>query len=117
VQKRAYPCVLTTHIRFHALAALNILCQLQAVTRLELQLADMALTQGKALILALNKSDAVPGGAAAAKELQDQVAELLEDRFLPAGRPPVVLLSAQQNKGTDKLLDAVVDAYSKWNKK
>jgi GTP-binding protein len=89
----------------------------QAITRLELQLADMAIRQGKALILALNKSDAVPGGAAAAKQLQGEVADLLEDMFLPAGRLPVVLLSARHNQGMAELLDAVVDAYSKWNRK
>jgi predicted GTPase len=37
--------------------------------------------------------------------------------FLPAGRLPVVLLSARHNQGTAELLDAVVDAYSKWNRK
>lgn len=46
-----------------------------------------------------------------------QVAELLEERFLPAGRLPVVLLSAKEGRGTGGLLDAVTDAYSKWNKK
>jgi GTP-binding protein len=77
----------------------------------------MVIDQGKALVVALNKSDAVPGGQAAAADLQAQVAELLEDRFLPAGRLPVLLLSAQQNTGTDVLLDAVADAYAKWNRK
>lgn len=89
----------------------------QAVTRLELQLAGMALSQGKALIVALNKADAVPGGPAAAEDLREEVVGLLEDRFLEAGRLPVVLLSALQGQGTDQVLDAVVGAYSKWNKK
>lgn len=87
----------------------------QAITRLELQLADMAITQGKALVIAINKSDAVPGGPAVAQDLQTQVAQLLEDRFLPAGRLPVLLMSAQEGEGTRELLDAVVGAYTKWN--
>lgn len=90
---------------------------MQALTRLELQLAGMVIDQGKALVVALNKSDAVPGGAAAAADLQEQVAELLEDKFLPAGRLPVLLLSAQQNQGTDVLLETVADAYARWNRK
>lgn len=90
---------------------------MQALTRLELQLAGMVIDQGKVLVVALNKSDAVPGGAAAATDLQEQVAELLEDRFLPAGRLPVLLLSAQQNHGTKVLLETVADAYARWNKK
>jgi hypothetical protein len=45
------------------------------------------------------------------------VAELLEEQFLPAGRLPVVLLSAKEGLGTAGLLDAVTDAYRKWNKK
>lgn len=46
-----------------------------------------------------------------------QVAELLEQRFLQAGRLPVVALSALQGQGSQQLLDAVTDAYSKWNKR
>lgn len=84
---------------------------------MELQLAGMALTQGKALVVALNKADAVPGGPAAAEGLREEVVGLLEDRFLEAGRLPVVLLSALKGLGTDQVLDAVVGAYSKWNKK
>jgi predicted GTPase len=47
--------------------------QPQAITRLELQLAGLALDQGKALVVALNKSDLVPGGPTAAEDLQEQV--------------------------------------------
>lgn len=89
----------------------------QALTRLELQLAGMALAQGKALIVALNKADAVQGGPAAAEDLREEVVGLLEDKFLEAGRLPVLLLSALQGQGTDAVMDAVVGAYSKWNKK
>jgi GTP-binding protein len=90
---------------------------IQAITRLELQLAGLALTQGKALIIGLNKADAVSGGPAAAEALREQVAELLEGRFLQAGRLPVVALSALQGQGAGALLDAAADAYSKWNKR
>lgn len=45
------------------------------------------------------------------------MADLLEDKFLPAGRLPVLLMSAQQGEGTQQLLDVVVEAYSKWNKR
>jgi hypothetical protein len=48
-------------------------CHLQAITRLELQLAGLALAQGKALVVGLNKADAVPGGPAAAEALREQV--------------------------------------------
>ncbi|KAF6253477.1 hypothetical protein COO60DRAFT_1643110 [Scenedesmus sp. NREL 46B-D3] len=88
-----------------------------AITRLELQLAGLALAQGKALVIGLNKADAVPGGPAAAEALREQVAELLEERFLQAGRLPVVALSGLQGLGAGQLLDAVADAYSKWNKR
>jgi GTP-binding protein len=97
--------------------SLHTLLQLQAITRLELQLAGLALTQGKALVIGLNKADAVLGGPAAAEALREQVAELLEGRFLQAGRLPVVVLSALRGQGAGPLLDAAADAYSKWNKR
>lgn len=84
---------------------------------MELQIAGLALSQGKALVIGLNKADAVPGGATAAEALREQVAELLEQKFLAAGRLPVVALSGLQGDGAEQLLDAVVQSYSKWNKR
>jgi GTP-binding protein len=89
----------------------------QVMTKLELQMASLALSQGKALVIALNKADAIPGGLTAAVELRDKVAEVLETRFLQAGRLPVLSLSALQGTGAQELLDAVLTAYTKWNKR
>lgn len=105
------------HVAVLLLDAPRLLTIGQAITRLELQLAGLALQQGKALVIGLNKADAVPGGAAAAEALREQVAEALEARFLQAGRLPVVALSALQGQGSEALLAAVADAYSKWNKR
>lgn len=41
----------------------------------------------------------------------------MEERFLQAGRLPVVLLSGQQGQGTQQLLAAVLDAHSKWSRR
>eukprot|EP00775_Hariotina_reticulata_P006377 gene6377-6609_t len=90
---------------------------LQVMTKLELQMANLALSQGKALVVALNKADAIPGGLTAAAELRDKVAEVLEARFLQAGRLPVLSLSALQGVGAQQLLDTVLNAYDKWNKR
>ncbi|WIA32751.1 hypothetical protein OEZ86_005936 [Tetradesmus obliquus] len=105
------------HVAVLLLDAPRLLTIGQAITRLELQLAGLALQQGKALVIGLNKADAVPGGAAAAEALREQVAEALEARFLQAGQLPVVALSALQGQGSEALLEAVADAYSKWNKR
>jgi hypothetical protein len=45
----------------------------QALSRLEMQLASLAIDNGKALVIGLNKADAVPGGRPAAEALRDQV--------------------------------------------
>lgn len=78
-------------------------------------MAGLALGQGKALLLGLNKSDAMPGGQGAVEELRGAVADALDARFLAAGRLPVLALSATQRQGLGRLLDEVVEAYGKWN--
>lgn len=87
------------------------------MTRLELQIASLAINHGKALIIGLNKSDAVPGGQAAAAALREQVADMLDRRFIGAGRLPVIEMSAVSGAGAQQLLDEVVAAYGKWNKR
>ncbi|KAF8067139.1 der [Scenedesmus sp. PABB004] len=105
------------HVAVLLLDAPRLLEVGQAITRLELQLAGLALAQGKALVVGLNKADAVPGGARGAEALRERVTELLEARFLPAGRLPVLGLSALTGDGAAALLDAAVAAYAAWNRR
>ena len=82
-----------------------------------MDLAASAVGEGKALVIALNKIDAVEGGPKAAEQLREAVVGKLEERFLEAGRLGVLGVSATQGVGTQELMDWVVDAYDRWNKR
>lgn len=77
----------------------------------------MAISEGKALIIALNKIDAMPGGAKAAEALRSALATALHAKFTEAGEIPVVAVSAQEGAGAEGLMDDVLNAYVKWNRR
>jgi len=77
----------------------------------DLQLARLVEREGRALVLALNKWDAVktPGAARRA------VAARLAASFAQLPSVPLVPLSAFNGAGVDRLLPAVRRAYELWN--
>jgi len=66
------------------------------------RIAGMVEQAGRALVIALNKSDRVVGEAARAR-----LRELTQDTFHFLSWAPAVMLSAQRGDGVDRLLDAV----------
>ena len=66
------------------------------------RIAGMVEQAGRALVIALNKSDLVTGDEAKA-----QLRELVKDTFHFLSWAPVVSLSAQRGDGVDRLLDTV----------
>jgi GTP-binding protein len=66
------------------------------------RIAGMVEEAGKALVIALNKSDLVIGDVA-----RKQLQELVKDTFHFITWAPVVMLSAQRGDGVDRLLDTV----------
>ncbi|HWU90495.1 MAG TPA: ribosome biogenesis GTPase Der, partial [Kofleriaceae bacterium] len=66
------------------------------------RIAGMIEESGRALVIALNKSDAIAGEAQKAK-----LRELAKETFHFLSWAPVVLLSAQRGDGVDRLLDLV----------
>ena len=79
----------------------------------DLQIADLAAREGRALVIAINKWDLV-------SEKQARLAELREmcQRLLPQVRGvSLVTLSAQSGKGVDRLMDAVLAADAVWNRR
>lgn len=77
----------------------------------DLQLADLALREGRALVIAVNKWDLVEDRGEAFSTLREKV-----ERLLPqAPGAPIVPLSALTGVGTDKLMPAVVKVYIDWN--
>jgi GTP-binding protein len=79
----------------------------------ELRLARLAEREGRAVVIAFNKWDAVEDRLAARKRLEDVLtASLAQLRGVA-----VVALSAQTGRGVEKLMPAVREAYGLWNRR
>ncbi|NEX44878.1 ribosome biogenesis GTPase Der [Pseudotabrizicola algicola] len=79
----------------------------------DLRIADYAESEGRAVVIAVNKWDLE-------EDKQDKLAELKEmfDRLLPQLRgAPLVTVSAKTGRGLDRLHDAIRRAHDTWNKR
>ncbi|MFN6925213.1 MAG: ribosome biogenesis GTPase Der [Tabrizicola sp.] len=79
----------------------------------DLRIADFAETEGRAVVVAVNKWDLEEGK-------QEKLAELKEmfDRLLPQLRgAPLVTVSAKTGRGLDRLHDAILKAHDVWNRR
>jgi GTP-binding protein len=79
----------------------------------DLRITDLAVREGRAVVLGFTKWDLVPAKPGAIKQLREDT-----DHWLPQIRGvPVVALSAMQGRGLDRLMAAVVEAYEVWNRR
>lgn len=77
----------------------------------DLTIADHVLTEGRALVIAVNKWDAVEDRALTLKDIEDRL-----ERSLPQARGvPVITFSALTGRHLDRLLPAVMLQYQRWN--
>jgi GTPase len=79
----------------------------------DLRIADFAETEGRAVVIAVNKWDLED-------EKQEKLASLREmfERLLPQLRgAPLVTVSAKTGKGVDRLHAAVLSAHETWNRR
>ncbi|MGD9799540.1 MAG: ribosome biogenesis GTPase Der [Parvularculaceae bacterium] len=87
---------------------------LDAQTPLEkqdLQIADLVLREGRALVIGVNKWDLIDDKNEAVRAVR----EAAEHNLAQAPRVPVVFFSAETGRGVDKLLPAVTRVYVDWN--
>jgi GTPase len=99
-------------IRFAEVAVL-LLDEQQPFEKQDLQIADLIVQEGRALVIAVNKWDLVT-------EPQKRLAELREtcDRLLPQIRGVLLVpVSGLRGRGLDKLMSAVFAAEELWNKR
>jgi GTP-binding protein len=79
----------------------------------DLTIARLVIDEGRALVIAINKWDQVTDREASLARLRDRL-----ETSLPQVRGvPTVTLSALAGRGLDKLMDAVNDIYTLWNKR
>jgi GTPase len=78
----------------------------------DLRIADLVVREGRALVIAMNKTDLMQRRPAAAK-LRQEV-----DHWLPQVKGvPIVAVSGLYGEGLDRLMQAVVAAYDVWNRR
>lgn len=77
----------------------------------DLQIADLVIREGRALVLAINKWDLVADKDGLARVIREKAARLLPQ----APGVPVVFLSALTGRHADKLLQAATGVYVDWN--
>lgn len=77
----------------------------------DLQIADLVLREGRALVIAVNKWDLIENKDEAARATREQAERLLSQ----APGAPLVFLSAETGRNIDRLMPAVTRVYSDWN--
>jgi len=77
----------------------------------DLRIADFAETEGRAVVVAINKWDAEPD-----KQAKLAAMKAAFERLLPQLRgAPLVAISGRTGQNLDRLHQAVLDAYAAWN--
>ena len=79
----------------------------------DLRIADLVVREGRALVVAMNKWDLAGARAGAAGKLRGEI-----DHWLPqVTGVPVVAISGLRGEGLDRLMQAIVDIRTIWNKR
>ena len=79
----------------------------------DLRIADLIEREGRALVIAVNKWDLMPGKPGQISALRADA-----DHWLPqVAGVPIVAVSGLMGEGIDRLMQAIVDAYAVWNKR
>ena len=111
IEKLAVGDTLTT-IR-HTEVAVLLLDALAGLERQDLTIADHVVDEGRALVIALNKWDAVNDPNAVLRAVRDRM-----EISLPQVRGvPLVTISALKQRKLDRLIEAAVGAHRVWNRR
>jgi GTP-binding protein len=79
----------------------------------DLRIADLAETEGRAVVVAVNKWDAEPDRQAKLRDLREAM-----ERLLPQLRgAPLVTVSAKTGQGLDRLHGVILKAHEVWNRR
>ncbi|MGD9803970.1 MAG: ribosome biogenesis GTPase Der [Hyphomicrobiaceae bacterium] len=79
----------------------------------DLVIGNRIIEEGRALVIAVNKWDAIDDKSRALKDLRETV----DEKFADASGVSVVPVSALSGRGIDKVMDAVLAAHDVWNKR
>ncbi len=99
-------------IRFAEVVILLVDAQ-QSLDKQDLHLADLVAQEGRALVLAANKSDIVPDRALFHRALE----KMADEKLSQVRGLPIVLVSAQENWGLDRLMERALKIHEVWNRR
>lgn len=85
----------------------------QILDKQDLTIARMVVEEGRALVIALNKWDAVDDRAMALRQVEDK----LQAALAQIKGVEVVTISALQGRKLDALLDSILSTYGQWNRR
>jgi GTP-binding protein len=99
-------------IRFAEVVVL-VLDACEGLEKQDLTIARWVEEEGRALVIAANKWDAVPDKPAAKRKLRDRI-----EMSLPQVKGvPLVTVSALTGRNLDQLLEAVIEIHQAWNRR
>ena len=97
----------------YAHVAVLVVDAAQPLERQDLAIAELVLEEGRALVIAVNKWDAVEDAKETLQLVRDRV-----ERALPRAKGlPVVTISALRGRNLERLLDACLALYATWNRR
>jgi len=90
----------------------------QMLEKQDLAIARMVVEEGRALVIAVNKIDALSRGDAKAQSAAwRRLSDRLQASLAQVKGVPIVGLSAQSGRGVDKLMPAVMKIHALWNRR
>ena len=83
----------------------------------DLTIAGRVIDEGRALVIAVNKTDLLADDQAGASRAWRKLTDRLEASFAQVKDVPIVGFSALNGRGIDRLMPAVFTTYDVWNKR
>src|SRR6185369_8465783 len=83
----------------------------------DLTIAGRVIDEGRALVIAVNKTDLLADDQAGASRAWRKLSDRLEASFAQVKDVPIVGFSALNGRGIDRLMPAVFTTYDVWNKR
>ncbi len=84
----------------------------EPMARADLSIAALAVEEGRAVVIVVNKADVIDDRGKALTELRERLADSLSQ----VRGVPVVMLSARTGTGVEKLMPTVLATYERWNR-
>jgi GTP-binding protein len=83
----------------------------------DLAVAGWVIEEGRALVIAVNKTDLLADDRSTASKAWRRLTDRLEASFAQVKDLPIVGVSALNGRGIDRLMPAVFETYAVWNKR